>query len=280
MKKIIAAALAIMLSLSNMAFTQVYAQQTLEKSVQEKAIEKVTALKIMEGYEENGEIVFKPENQITKLEFVVALFCAISDKRDLVNVDADTPFVDITASHWACGYINEAISLNIIEADSLFFNPDVKLVLKDAIKILLDSMGYKEYASVKGDGLSGYMELCTRLKMSNGISTGFNDALTRGEAAILLSNAIDINIMEINGVVGDDFSYEVSETRTIISQMRNIYKVKGTVIANEFTSINQSGATNYAAVKIDSELYLQGNTDIYKELGMLVEAYYVDDGNE
>lgn len=280
MKKIIAATLAIMLSLSNMAFTQVYAQQTLEKSVQEKAIEKVTALKIMEGYKENGEIVFKPENQITKLEFVVALVCAISDKRDLVNVDADTPFVDITASHWACGYINEAISLNIIEADSLFFNPDVKLMLKDAIKILLDSMGYKEYASVKGDGLSGYMELCTRLKMSKGISTGFNDALTRGEAAILLSNAIDINIMEINGVVGDDFSYEVSETRTIISQMRNIYKVKGTVIANEFSSINQSGATNYAAVKIDSELYLQGNTDIYKELGMLVEAYYVDDESE
>lgn len=277
MKKIIAAALAIMLSLSNMAFAQVYAQKNSEKSVQEKAIDKVTALKIMEGYEENGEIVFKPENQITKLEFVVALVCAMSDKRDLVNVDADTPFVDISASHWACGYINEAISLNIIEADSLFFNPDVKLMLKDAIKILLDSMGYKEYASVKGDGLNGYMELYTRLKMSKGISTGFNDILTRGEAAILLSNAIDINIMDINGVMGDDVSYGVSETRTIISQMRNIYKVRGTVIANEFTSINQSGATNYAAVKIDSELYLQGNTGICKDLGMLVEAYYVDD---
>lgn len=241
------------------------------------AIEKLLALEIMEGYLENEKGEFLPQNEITKVEFYVAIVKAMSSNTTLNENIQDTPFRDLTASHWAAGYINEAISLNILKDYGEYFYPEDSISYNEALKITLDAMGYGEYAKRKGGFPSGYIRVAKEIELSKGVKAEFTAALKRGEAAQLISNAVDISIADITGYDGSGAVYSVLEGTTIINRQRGIYKGKGRVNASEFTSLNGNKVTGKGYVEIDNKVYAAGNTDISDKLGFYVEFYYYDD---
>lgn len=241
------------------------------------AIEKLLALGIMEGDLENEEGEFLPQNEITKVEFYVALVKTMSSNTALNENIQDTPFRDLTASHWAAGYINEAITLNILRDYGEYLYPQDNVSYKEALKIVLDAMGYGEYAKRKGGFPNGYIRVAIEINLTKGVNTDFAAPLKRGEAAQLISNAVDISIMDITGHDGNGAIYSVLEGTTIMSRQKGVYKSVGRVTASEFTSLNGNNITGKGYVEIDNKAYAVGNTNISDKLGFYVEFYYLDD---
>jgi len=142
---------------------------------------------------------FNPKGNLTRAEFctMVVNFMGKGDQVPLHSTR--TIFSDVTASHWSLGYVNLAASLRVEAGEEQVglisgvgngkFEPDSKLNLAQAATILLRVLGYgsKQTGSVWPQS---YLNLAASIGLTDGISAGPYDALTRAQAARLFANAL------------------------------------------------------------------------------------------
>lgn len=138
MKKVVSAALAIMMCLmASTAFAQSFSDIPQEHACYE-AVESVSQLGYMNGM---GDGTFG-DTQIKRAELATVLcrilgFPAVSQ--------ANTKFSDVPAEHWASGYIAIVGELNLIPAwEDGLFHPDETISNADALHILMVVLGYGE----------------------------------------------------------------------------------------------------------------------------------------
>ncbi len=247
---------------------------------QQKAINKVLSLSIMEGHPNNAEGEFLPDEPMTKLDFVISLVKTMSNKEGLEKLSQDTPFVDVTASFWASGYINEALRLGIVDTQSLNFYPTKTLSYEEAVRILVDALGYKSYADIKGGFPLGYVITAHELGLDNDLSLSNTASLTRGDGAVLLANAIDAEVLDVISMTNGEPGYSVAEGVTILSRGRDIHKSEGVIMANEFTSLIGVSPAGKGMVAIGDKYYYTGSTSVSTLLGSNVTFYYKNENNK
>lgn len=142
---------------------------------------------------------FNPNGNLTRAEFCT-MVVNFMDKGDQVALySTRTIFSDVTASHWALGYVNLAASLRVEAGDEQVglisgvgngkFEPDSKLNLAQAATILLRVLGYssKQTGSVWPQS---YLNLAGSIGLTEGVTAGAYDPLTRAQAARLFANAL------------------------------------------------------------------------------------------
>ena len=110
-----------------------------------------------------------------------------------------TIFSDVTARHWALGYVNLAASTTLKDGDKDIplisgvgngrFEPDSKITLAQAATILIRVLGYssREAGAVWPQS---YMNLAASIGLTDGVTAGMNDPITRAQAARLFVNAL------------------------------------------------------------------------------------------
>ena len=110
-----------------------------------------------------------------------------------------TIFTDVTAEHWALGYVNLAASLTVGTEEnkaSLItgvgdgrFEPDSKISLAQAATILIRVL---EYSSQQAGAVwpQSYMNLAQAIGLTDGVTAGTYDNITRAQAAQLFANAL------------------------------------------------------------------------------------------
>lgn len=142
---------------------------------------------------------FNPKGSLTRAEFCTMVVNFMGKGDQVALHSTRTIFSDVTARHWSLGYVNLAASLRV-EADgeqmALIsgvgngkFEPDSKLNLAQAATILLRVLGYgsKQTGSVWPQS---YLNLAGSIGLTEGISAGAYDNLTRAQAARLFVNAL------------------------------------------------------------------------------------------
>ena len=153
------------------------------------AVEKMTALGVMSGYEDG---TFRPEKNISRSEAAV-MFVRILH---LTPDASENQFRDVPAEHWAKGEIETAASFGIINGtESGIFMPDTGLKKLQAAVIVLNTMGFKGEAQLKGGYPGGYRSLASDKNLFKSINGSEDDVITRGEFATMLANALDEPIM-------------------------------------------------------------------------------------
>ena len=121
----------------------------------EEAVELLNALNIMVG-DDTGE--FRLEDPIKRSE-VAKIATAISGLTEVAeSTKTQANFPDVSASHWANGYINVSQAQGfVIGDDTGKFRPDDNISFAEAVTIMMRALGYDPAAKSNGGFPTGYL---------------------------------------------------------------------------------------------------------------------------
>jgi len=142
---------------------------------------------------------FDPGAGLTRAEFCT-MVVKFMQKGDQVALHSTrTIFSDVTARHWALGYVNLAASTTLKDGEREVplisgvgngkFEPDAQITLAQAATILIRVLGY---SSQQAGAVwpQSYLNLAASIGLTDGVSAGANDPITRAQAAQLFVNAL------------------------------------------------------------------------------------------
>ena len=288
LKKLIASACAVALTVSTVAFASSYSDVT-EDSAYYEAVESLSKLGIVTGYEDG---TYKPEETVTRAE-MAALIARIQGYEETAKANANTVFTDVPSENWASGYIAQATNQGIINGyGDGTFGPDDPVLYEQAVKMIMATLGYTPYAVNNGDYPTGYLAAASRYEVTKGVSNAvIGSGANRGTIAQLLANAIDTPLMaqskwNTDGSVeytiydGTDNAY-----KTLMSENLNVVKLKGVVTANSVAAIDgpvdiDTNEDAKVTIKVTGN-YDTNNKDFepkYNNAGVLL--YYGDSENQ
>lgn len=219
---------------------------------------------------------FEPEKNITRAETAAIITRFMGYKyNDLPK--GDSAFYDVTENHWAFPYINTLKISGIMNGDENgYFLPDDNVTFNQMTKILMSAAGYSMLAESNGGYPDGYNKYALEKGLFKNIPIGGNDYITRGEAAQLIYNAFDVEVIFVNNTIGNITDYTTDKT-TMLSKYMKIYKSNGIIKANSYTSVSDGISSVKGRVELNGETLSIGNTEADEFLGCNVTAYIKDD---
>lgn len=239
----------------------------------EHAVSELEALHIINGYEDG---TFRPDNELTRAEFC-SLMINTMGLEELAASPAETEFTDVPASHWASGCIKLAYDMGVINGyGDGYFGPEDKVTYVQTLKMLLNSMGYAPLAEDNGGYPTGYM-VVGGSRISSGVSKAADAAITRGEAAQLIYNALDVNIVESD--YSQDGGYKINYDKTLLTELlsrRGLEKMEGIVTGDSHTRLSSDAGVSDGWLEIDGVSYYLDGRSAYGLLGRSV-TYYVQE---
>ncbi len=229
MKKRISLAIAVIMIMTHLLSIVSFADfsDVTEDNNYRPAIITLTKLGVINGYEESDKtFTFRPEGKITRAEFTKMLVTALGRGN---HTTEPTEFSDV-AGHWARFNIKTAYDMGIINGfDDGTFRPDEQVTYEQALKMMVCTLGYIDFAEGKGGWPTGYTSQANELGLTKGITNQKNsEPALRQVIAQVVYNALEVHKME-KGVTGD---YEQT-TKTILNNDLKVYKLKGILVGVE-----------------------------------------------
>ena len=270
-KRIFALTLAFLMALS-MMITAVSAEETVLASLELTEAEKFfMGIGAIDGDKYNQEAV------LTRGEFAQFLMQIAKLKSFLAETESG--FTDVPENHKNYGAIRAVHSLGIMNGigDGMFA-PDYNIVLNQAVKVLVDLMGYTPFALREGGYPGGYITVAGKLGLLKKVSgTSTKDATYR-DVLQLFYNALDVEVQAITGAT-DKGIIHTKVGETFAESVLKLKKLEGRVTDNGFTSLSGTSKINennmvIAGIKVDVTETVNYARDY---IGLDVDAYYRTD---
>ena len=235
-----------------------------------EAAELLGALGIMVGDAESG--LFRPDDDILRSEMAKVAVYSIG-LEDIANSSmGSTKFPDVPADHWATGAINVADQQGMVVGDDVgTFRPDDGVLFQEAVTIIVRALGYEPAAEERGGYPSGYMYVASSNQLLKGIEANASAPAKRGDIAQLVFNALTVNLMEQTGF-GSNTNYEVVD-KTLLYDKLNVEKKYGQIVGTSETTLTGGNTTAEDRIMIDTDTYLEGDTNAKQFLGFNVLFY-------
>ncbi len=243
LKKVIALVAVFAMLVSTVAFAATF-DDVAETDTYSQAIETLNQLGILTGDDANndGVMSFRPNDTITRAE-ITAIIARMQGRTGEV-AQTETIFKDVPATHWASGYIQSATSTQIINGyGDGNFGPDDNVLYQDVVKMIMETLGYKNYALENGGYPVGYEIAAQRQKVLDGVIGGADGVeATRGMVAQMVDNAIEAPLMD-RMAYGGNGQYVIYDgtwqpMRTCLSEYLGVTKLSGQVISNGITALD------------------------------------------
>lgn len=243
---------------------------TAEQTEYESSISFVEALGIMNGYPDG---TFRPGENVTRAEFASVISKILNLSPDVSDGEV-TPYYDVPASHWASPYVNIANSYGLMNGyGNGYFMPEENITVNEATKVMVVLAGYEYFAIASGGYPLGYFVQANSLGLMEGINSGGDTFIKRGELAHMLCSVFEVD-MYLPVSYGEDVNIRKEDGVTVLSKYHDIYETEGVVSANEFTSLGGDTDGFDDKVEIDGEKYHIGIDDASSYLGYNVKVYY------
>ena len=218
MKKLLALVLALVMTMSLVTISNA-AFKDAESIDYKEAVEVMNAAGVLIG-DEKGNFNAKAELTRAQAAKIVA-YLDLGSKTAEAIVGAGNVFTDVSASHWAAGFIEYCAGAGYVAGmGDKTFAPDAKVTGVQFAKMLLCALGYK--ASIEGYLGSDYAIAISRDANANGLykelSVAANTVLTREQAAQMAFNALKADTVEYRG--GTEVS-TADGTKVIVNAVRN-----------------------------------------------------------
>ena len=208
-----------------------------DEIVNQDAVSLLTILGVIEGKEDGS--YFDPTGNVTRAEMAKMIATILNQGADVdgLYTGMNTGLTDVSG-HWAESYINYCYSLGIIagRGDGTF-DPGATVTGTEAAKMLLVAAGYD--ASIEGltgnDWAIRTAALASTLGIFDNLNAPTGDPLTRDNAALLVYNALDIEMIQSyqNG-----YAIAYDDNRTILSTKYGVYRLEGVVVGNEWAYLD------------------------------------------
>ena len=208
-----------------------------DEIVNQDAVSLLTILGVINGKEDGS--YFDPTGSVTRAEMAKMIATILNQGADVdgLYVGMNTGLTDVSG-HWAESYINYCYSLGIIAGrGNGTFDPTATVTGTEAAKMLLVAAGYD--ASIEGlegaDWAIRTAALASTLGIFDNLNAPTGDPLTRDNAALLVYNALDIEMIQSyqNG-----YAIAYDDNRTILSTKYGVYRLEGVVVGNEWAYLD------------------------------------------
>ena len=133
---------------------------------------------------------FKPNEYITRAEFIVLLCRALNRENDAEKLKNMSKFIDVPNTHWASGYINFASNVGIITGtENGVFEPESNVRFEQAIKMVVAALGYSQTdAESRGGYPTGYLSIGSEIGLGYKVFNRVGDFTNRGTVAQIIYN--------------------------------------------------------------------------------------------
>lgn len=211
----------------------------------EEQVSKLNAFGILSGYPDAG---YKADAQVTAKDFVNAA-CKLAGGNDDAAASMEEKF----------GFKTEDNSITVLNAAA----------------VLLTAIDYSYEAETYGGYPNGYSRTASRHKLFSGIGLSLDDKLTNDAMAVMLYNALDMDLPEI---IYSSSGSKASRSGITVLENMDIYKGEGIVTGNSYASMNGCAEASGDNIIINNEkAYSLGKTYADELFGYFVEFYYNDE---
>ena len=244
-----------------------------DKVVNKDAVSMLTTLGVINGKEDGS--YFDPTGNVTRAEMAKMIATVLNQGADVdgLYVGMNTGLTDVKG-HWAESYINYCYSLGIIAGrGNGKFDPAATVTGNEAAKMLLVAAGYDaQLAGLTGaDWAIKTASLASTLGIFDNLSVATSDPLTRDNAALLIYNALDIEMIQ---KYENGYAIAFTDHRTLLSAKYGVYKIEGVVVSNEEAALNNTdsdfasakGKTTMENVKVYASTTSNTTTGEYEEV--------------
>ncbi|MEA4953938.1 MAG: S-layer homology domain-containing protein [Pseudoflavonifractor sp.] len=182
-KRILALTLSVVLALS---LTTLPAAAATTGDVDE-AVAVLTGLGIVSGCSDG---LYHPGDGLTRAQFCKLAVLAEGHGDQVAGSAYRALFSDVPGESWAASYINLAYEEGLVAGKGNgTFGPDETVTLAQAVTVSLRLLGYTD-DNIGPFWPEDYLSKASKLGLLDGLSASGNDALTRGQAALLLYNLL------------------------------------------------------------------------------------------
>ncbi len=157
------------------------------------------------------------DDYVTRAEFA-KIVVASSKYRDYVSSELKTsPYSDVPYSYWGAQYIKTAVTYGLCEgyADGTF-RPENNVTLAEAVTMVLRALGYTD-DDFDSSWPYGQLGVAANLGLTDGISSGAYDALTRNEVAMIINEALITKCKDSTQTLLEDFDCKSTDNVVIIA---------------------------------------------------------------
>ncbi|MCI5604541.1 MAG: S-layer homology domain-containing protein [Clostridia bacterium] len=261
--------LILILCMSFSTFTAL-AYDDVENEKQKMAVELITGFGIMNP---ESESTFGNKTLVKRGEF--ALYATRLLGHNIVaSSSSHGIFDDVDTTTLEGAAVDYLASVGIIPKNKREYNPNDEVTYAEAVRILLNCLGYNVVASANGGYPGGYIKTATDCELNKNVWLMTNSVLTKTDAAVLLYNALFVKPMEFS----NNNTYEESE-KTLMEKTWDVYEISGIVSGYEKTVIGSDRVLPDDSVEINGAVYKVGNTNIADYVGYSVKAYYREDSD-
>ena len=217
-----------------------------DEIVNKDAVSMLTTLGVINGKEDGS--YFDPTGNVTRAEMAKMIATVLNQGADVdgLYVGMNTGLTDVKG-HWAESYINYCYSLGIIAGrGNGKFDPAATVTGNEAAKMLLVAAGY----DAQLEGLTGNdwaiktASLASTLGIFDDLTAPTGDPLTRDNAALLIYNALDIEMIQ---KYENGYAIAFGDHRTLLSTKYGVYKVEGVVTGNEWAQLEDTDSEDALA---------------------------------
>lgn len=262
LKKVISSVAALTMVASSVAAFAVDFPDVESTASYAQAVQELSALDVISGYDDG---TFGPDKLVTRAEITKMIVDALAERSSAEASTESTKFADVSADHWAKGYINQGVANGFIAGMSdTEFDPDANVTYVQAQKMLVSAIGYETYAQAQGGWPIGYKTYAASLDITKGIS-GIKDSteLTRAQVAQMIDNAMDTPLCVIaswkpewNGTKTPNLETrdgkEGRAYETLFTEKHDAYKVYGRVTETSKTGSVDTDKVTFQVEKADN----------------------------
>lgn len=262
LKKVISSVAALTMVASSVAAFAVDFPDVESTASYAQAVQELSALDVISGYDDG---TFGPDKLVTRAEITKMIVDALAERSSAEASTESTKFADVSADHWAKGYINQGVADGFIAGMSdTEFDPDANVTYVQAQKMLVSAIGYETFAQGQGGWPTGYKTYAASLDITKGIS-GIKDSteLTRAQVAQMIDNAMDAPLCVIaswktewNGTKTPNLEVrdgkEGRAYETLFTEKHDAYKVYGRVTETSKTGSVDTDKVTFQVEKADN----------------------------
>ncbi len=184
LKKIFGVLLAILTISTATAFA--YSDVGSERDDYE-AITRLSDMGIVSGYPDG---TFNPDATITRGEFARLIVSALGKDSEAKSTGYNSTFGDVANGVWSAPYINYVSNKGIVAGyPDGSFQPDKTISFAESLTIVMRVLDYKE-DTVGYFWPNNYVNAASSAGVSEGLYYGNDQAITRGDAAVIIDRAM------------------------------------------------------------------------------------------
>ncbi len=223
--------------------------------------------------DDNDPIHFS--STVTRREFARMLYAIALPEDGAQFSGQDILITDIKNDDADYNEISTVCALGYMTVSDGSFRPDEPMNMYEFARGAVGVLGYSFMAEGMGGYPSGYMNVCSKLKLLKNSYLDSFTTISNREFVNLLFNLIQASPAQFSGITTNDFStYTVNEYNTLLYHKFGVYKLRGLLEGDMFSDImTKKPRATTGEIVISGKEYPTLTKDVNKLVGHMVEAY-------